>query len=63
MSKHEIEQQLSRLKRDLEEIEDERKFVLGQTGIHLPGKTVRNYEDEMSVLRKMITRLEESLSE
>jgi hypothetical protein len=62
MTKQETQKLINQLKADLVEIETERKFVLGQTGIHLPGKTARNYEDELSVLRKRIAELEDTLS-
>jgi hypothetical protein len=62
MTNEETKQLISQLKDDLAEIETERKYVLGQTGIHLPGKTARNYEDEVSVLRMQIAELESTLS-
>ena len=62
MTKQETEKLIAQLKNELEEIQAERKFVLGQTGIHLPGKTARNYDDEISVLRKKIAQLEDTLS-
>ena len=62
MTKQETKKLIVQLNQDLDEIETERKFVLGQTGVHLPGKTARNYEDEFFVLRKRIKELEDSLS-
>ena len=62
MTKQETKKLIEQLNQDLAEIETERKFVLGQTGVHLPGKTARNYEDEVSVLRRKIAKLEDTLS-
>ena len=62
MSNQETQKLIEQLKLDLEEIEAERKFVLGQTGVHLPCKTARNYEDEVSVLRRKIAKLEDTLT-
>lgn len=53
-SVEELETILKKLNEDLEEIEEERQFLLGQTGIHLPGATVKKYEAEMNHLKERI---------
>ncbi len=50
----ELETMLKTLNSDLEEVEEERMFTLGQTGIHLPGATVRKYEAEVKSLKDKI---------
>ena len=61
MEKHELEQKLKKLQDDLEDIQEERKFVLGQTGIHLPGATVQKFEAEISELEKKIAAVKSVL--
>lgn len=53
-SVEELEAILKKLYEDLEEIEEERLFLLGQTGIHLPGATVKKYEAEVNHLKGRI---------
>lgn len=56
-----MEERLKKLKEKLHEVMEEREFVLGQTGLHVPGSTVREYEDEISVLQKEIEELQNNL--
>jgi uncharacterized protein YukE len=58
----ELSELLQNLKDKLDEIEEERRFVLGQTGLHVPGSTVKNYEDEMNSLKDRMKEAEEALS-
>lgn len=53
-SVEELEGILKKLNEDLEEVEEEREFLLGQTGIHLPGATVKKYEAEVNHLKERI---------
>lgn len=53
-SVEELEKTLRKLNYDLEEVEEERMFLLGQTGIHLPGATVKKYEAEVNHLKGRI---------
>lgn len=53
-SLEELENTLKKLTNDLEEVEEERMFLLGQTGVHLPGATVKKYEAEVNHLRERI---------
>lgn len=57
----ELEKLLPRLKDELEEIEEERMFVLSQQGYHLPGATVKKYEAEVAALKKRIEACTEAI--
>jgi len=61
MTPGELEKLLSELREHLEEVEEERMFVLRQTGVHLPGKTVREYEAEVNELKAKIDEVEIAL--
>ena len=45
---------LSELKADLEEVEEERLFVLSQTGLHVSAGAVKKYETEINALKARI---------
>jgi len=57
----ELQQFLSDLQADLEEVEEERSFVLGQTGVHISASTVARYESERNALRVRIEEVEDAL--
>lgn len=61
MSVAELEKKLTTLKEDLAEVEEERMYVLSQTGYHLPGAAVKKYEAEVEETKKRIIELEEIL--
>lgn len=61
MSIEELEKRLVKLKDSLEDIEEERSIVLSQTGIHLPGVTVKKFEIEIGEITESINELEELL--
>jgi len=61
MSIEELEKRLVRLKEYLEDIEEERSFVLGQRGIHLSSSVVEKYQIEINDLNESINELEEFL--
>jgi len=61
MNIDELEEILSKLKKDLAEVEEERIFILGQTGLHVPGGTVKQYEAEVHNLRERIEETEKTL--
>ena len=46
---------------ELEELEEERSFVLKQTGLHLPGHTVKKYEAEIQSLKSSIEKVKSEL--
>jgi hypothetical protein len=61
MTVGELEEHLSKLRADLEEVEEERGFVLGQTGVHLSVSEVRRFESEILDLGARIEEVEEAL--
>ena len=54
MTVGELEDHLSELTADLEEVEEERMFVLSQTGLHVSAGAVKNYEGEINALQARI---------
>ncbi len=60
MTPGELEEYLSKLRADLEEIEEERMFVLGQTGLHLSASEVGKYEADVNRLKARIEEAEQA---
>ncbi len=63
MTGGELEEYVSRLKAELEDLEEERVFVLGQTGVHLSPGAVTKYDSQMQTLRDRIAEAERLASE
>jgi len=61
MSVSELENWLNKSEKELEEIGEERKFVLRQTGMHIRGRTVKTYEVELERLKARIAEIKEVL--
>jgi hypothetical protein len=61
MTVGELREQLSKLTAELEEIEEERVFVLGQTGLHVSAGAVSKYHSEISRLGAEIDQVERLL--
>ncbi|MDW8800423.1 hypothetical protein P8V03_04560 [Clostridium sp. A1-XYC3] len=61
MTSRELEKKLLELKEYLEDVEEERMHVLGQTGIHVPGAAVRKYEAEIEEIKNNIRQVEHLL--
>ncbi|AET69062.1 hypothetical protein Desor_3581 [Desulfosporosinus orientis DSM 765] len=57
LNKEDLKKRLQRYLDELEELEEERSFVLKQTGLHLPGHTVKKYEAEIQALKESIERV------
>ena len=55
----EVDEYLSELKADLEEVEEERMFVLSQTGLHVSAGAVKRYEAELNELKARIEEVEQ----
>lgn len=55
-SKMELEQILTKLEEDLEEVEEERQFVLGQTGLHVSGGAVKKFEAELEGIKDRMAK-------
>ncbi len=49
------------LSEELEELEEEKGFVLRQTGLHLPGHVVKKYESQTTALQESISELKAEL--
>jgi len=61
MGPGELEEYLSKLKEDLEEVEEERMYVLGQTGLHVSAGAVKKYETEIAALKDRIEEVGQAL--
>jgi transcription initiation factor IIE alpha subunit len=61
MTADQLEEYVSKLKEDLEEVEEERMFVLSQTGLHVSAKTVTKYESDINRLKEGIEEAERAL--
>ncbi len=55
----ELDKYLSKLKADLEEVEEERMFVLSQTGLHVSAGAVKKYGAEINELQARIGEVEQ----
>ena len=53
-----LESKLTELKDLLEEVKEERLIILGQQNIHLPGKLVVKYEQELREIKEDIQTVE-----
>lgn len=62
MSKVELENELKRLKDNLEDLEETFQFHLKNTSEHIPGRIVAKDEEEIEKLRREIDKLEKVLS-
>jgi len=58
MTAGELEEYLSTLQLELEDLEEERMFVLGQTGLHVSAGTVKKYESRKETLGERIAEAE-----
>jgi hypothetical protein len=58
MTPAEVDTYLSKLKADLEEVEEERMYVLSQTGLHVSAGAVKKYETEINGLKAKIEEVE-----
>jgi hypothetical protein len=61
MTLGELDQLLLKLNDELEDVEEERMFVLGQTGLHVSAGSVRKYEAEINDLRAKIEEVSQVL--
>lgn len=59
MTVDELHEYLSKLRADLEDVEEERMFVLSQTGLHVSAGAVTKYETEVNNLRTKIEEVEQ----
>ena len=62
LTRAELESELTRLRNNLEDLEDMVRFDFTFTSAHIGGAQVRRDEDNMRRLRETIARIEELLS-
>ena len=63
MTAKELEKHLSSLQMELEDLEEERTFVLGQTGLHVSAREVKNFEGRLDTLRDRIAEAKSLIEE
>ena len=56
-----LTRRIQTLSEELEELEEEKSFVLKQTGLHLPGHAVKKYESQTTTLKESIAELKVEL--
>ncbi len=62
MSKEELEEKLSKQKELLEEVEEERYYVLGKTNSqHVPGYLNKEYAQEIQKIKEKIQEIEKAI--
>jgi hypothetical protein len=54
MSAAELEAYIARLEVDLEDVQEEQQFVLGQTGLHVSAKSVNKFESQIEAVKRRI---------
>lgn len=59
MTVGELDEYLSKLKVDLQDLQEERMFVLSQTGLHVSAGAVAKYEAESDSLKGRIDHAEQ----
>jgi hypothetical protein len=62
MNVEEIETRLARLYEELEDAEDLRDMIVGQSGQHVPGVYVRRYTEKIQALEEAITAAQKALA-
>lgn len=61
LSVTELERRLARLQDDLEDVREERVFVLGQTGLHVSAGEVKRYEAKITDLETEIAEIRQAV--
>lgn len=56
-----LEQRLRNLEDELEELEEEKSFVLKQTGLHVSGGKVKQYDAQTKALQESIAEIRAEL--
>jgi hypothetical protein len=54
MSAAELVAYITRLEVDLEDVQEEQQFVLGQTGLHVSVKAVSKFESQIDAMKRRI---------
>ncbi len=63
MDQEELQELLQKKQDKYEEVERERKFVLKQTGRHIPGTTREEYKIELNRIQSQIDEIQEVLTD
>ncbi len=63
MEREELNNLLAKKKEKYQEIEEEKNFVLGQSGRHIPGTLRREYKIELQQIEEQIETIREVLLE
>lgn len=63
MNLNELKELLNEKQEKYEEVEKERKFVLKQTGRHIPGTTREEYKKELNLIQAQIEMIKETIKE
>lgn len=58
-----LERRLGVLEEELEELEEEKSFVLRQTGLHIGGGKVKQYEAQTQSLQQSISEIRAELQQ
>ncbi|MBF7084217.1 hypothetical protein IT084_14780 [Desulfallas sp. Bu1-1] len=61
MDRCELEKKLKSLKEELEDVKQERHFMLEKTSIHVPGHARHRYDAEIKELEEKIKEIEAKL--
>lgn len=56
-----LQKRLKTLEDELEELEEEKGYVLRQTGLHVSGSAVKQYETQTIALQEAIKALQEEI--
>jgi hypothetical protein len=62
LSRLDLERRLKNLEEDMEELLEEKNFVLRQTGLHVSGGTLKQYEAQTQLLQESIDVLRKKLA-
>lgn len=62
LREEDLTRRLQTLTEELEELEEEKGYVLRQTGLHVSGGLVKKYESQTITLSESITELKEELA-
>jgi len=63
MNINELKKLLNERQEKYEEVKKERKFVLKQTGRHIPGTTREEYKQELNLIQTQIDMIKETIAE
>lgn len=62
LSRQDLERRLNTLEEELEELEEEKNYIMKQTGLHVGGGKVKQYEAQTTALQKSIAEIKTELA-